>query len=90
MKKLEFVKHIASQHNITQKEAHKIIEVFTSSVISALREEDKIKLSGLGNFSVSQIAARAGQNPSTGEPIQIKAYKQPRFRAGRKFKEALN
>ena len=90
MNKSEFVKHVSSQHNITQEEANKIIDTFTSSVMSALGEGKEIQLVGFGNFSVSEVAARAGRNPQTGAAIQIAAYKQPRFKVGQKLKDAVN
>ena len=90
MNKSEFAKHVANQHSITQDEANKVIDIFTSSVISALGEGNEIQLVGFGNFSVSEVAARAGRNPKTGEVIQIAAYKQPRFKVGQKLKDAVN
>ena len=90
MNKSEFVKHVANQHNITQNEANKVIDTFSSSVISALGEGKEISLIGFGNFSVSEVAARAGRNPRTGEALEIKAYKQPRFKVGKKLKDAVN
>ncbi len=90
MNKAEFVKHIANQHSITQDEANKVIDIFTSSIMSALAEGNEIQLVGFGNFSVSEVAARAGRNPRTGEILQIKAYKQPRFKVGQKLKDAVN
>lgn len=90
MNKSEFVKYIANQQNITQDEANKVIDIFTSSIMSALAEGNEIQLVGFGNFSVSEVAARAGRNPKTGEVIQIAAYKQPRFKVGQKLKDAVN
>jgi DNA-binding protein HU-beta len=90
MNKSEFEKYIAEKHSITQKEAGNIIDTFTSSVISALGEGKEVSLVGFGNFSVSEVAARAGRNPKTGAAIQIAAYKQPRFKVGQKLKDAVN
>ena len=90
MNKAEFKKYMATKNSITQDEANKVIDVFTSSVISALRKEKEIRLIGFGNFSVSKVAARAGRNPQTGATIQIAAYKQPRFKVGQKLKDAVN
>ena len=90
MNKSEFVKHVANQHNITQDEANKVIDIFTSSVMSALAEGNEIQLIGFGNFSVADVAARPGRNPRTGEVLQIAAYKQPRFKVGQKLKDAVN
>ena len=90
MNKGEFVKHLATQHSITQEEANKAIDMFTSSVTSALAGGDEVSLVGFGNFSVSKVESRPGRNPKTGETIQIKAYNQPKFKTGQKLKDAVN
>jgi len=90
MNKGEFVKYTATQHDITQDEANKAIDMFTSSVISALARGDEVSLIGFGNFSVSKVESRPGRNPKTGETIQIKAYNQPKFKTGQKLKDAVN
>ena len=90
MNKGEFIKHVASKHSITQDEANKTIDMFTSSVISALGEGNEISLVGFGDFSVSKVASRPGRNPKTGEAIQIKAYNQPKFKAGQGLKDVVN
>ena len=90
MNKSNFIKYVAAKYSITQDEANKNIDMFTSSVMSALGAGNEIQLVGFGNFSVSEVAARAGRNPRTGEVLQIKAYKQPRFKVGQKLKDAVN
>lgn len=90
MHKEEFSKHIAQQHNITQKAAHDVIDTFISSVIDAMGQGKEISLVGFGNFSIGKVAARTGRNPKTQEPLQIPAYNQPKFKAGQKLKDAVN
>ena len=90
MNKAEFVKHVAEQHKCTQVEAKKTIDIFTSSVIDAIGQGNEISLIGFGNFSVSNVAARAGRNPRTGEALEIAAYNQPKFKVGQKLKDAVN
>ena len=90
MNKGEFVKHVAAQHSITQEEANKAIDMFTSGVTSALTGGDEVSLIGFGNFSASKVESRPGRNPKTGETIQIKAYNQPKFKSGAKLKDAVN
>jgi DNA-binding protein HU-beta len=90
MNKTEFIKHIAEQHQCTQVEAEKIIDMFTSSVIDALGQGNEISLIGFGNFTVSKVAARSGRNPRTGEALEIAAYNQPKFKVGQKLKNAVN
>ena len=43
-----------------------------------------------GVFVVATRAGGKGRNPQTGEEITIKPSKQPRFRAGKGLKDALN
>ena len=90
MHKEEFSKHIAYQHNITQKAAHDVIDTFTSSVIDALAQGNKISLICFGNFTISKVAARTGRNPRTGQELKIAAYNQPKFKVGQKLKDAVN
>jgi len=47
-------------------------------------------LIGFGTFEVRDRAARSGRNPRTGETIEIKASKNPAFKAGKSLKEAVN
>ena len=90
MNKGEFVSHIANQQNITKIEAEKIINIFTESIISVLGEGNDLILVGFGKFYATKVEARKGRNPSTGMPLQIPAYIQPRFTAGEKLKTACN
>jgi len=90
MNKSTFVAHMAKQHKCTQAEAEKAIDMFVSSTISTLGAGEEVSLVGFGNFSVSPMKARAGRNPRTGEAIQIKAYNQPKFKVGKRLKDACN
>ncbi len=90
MKKEEFINLIAEHNNIDKNEATKVVKIFTESVIAALSEQKNISLIGFGQFAVSDIPARDGRNPSTGKPIKVAAYKQPKFKAGQKLKDACN
>ncbi|MDP4708696.1 MAG: HU family DNA-binding protein [Rickettsiaceae bacterium] len=90
MNKGNFVSYMADKHKCTKAEAERVVDMFTSSVIGALGQGDEVSLVGFGNFSVSDVKARLGRNPRTGETIQIKAHKQPKFKAGQKLKDACN
>ena len=50
---------------------------------------DKVQLVGFGTFEVRERAARTGRNPQTGAEIKIAASKQPAFKAGKAFKDAV-
>ena len=63
---------------------------FSADVItSALKRGDEVRLVGFGNFSVTRRKASTGRNPRTGEPMQIKATSQPKFRPGKILKDAV-
>ena len=85
-----FADYISEKHSCTRKEARRVIDMFISSVTSALAEGKQISLIGFGNFSVSKIEARDGRNPRTGEPLKITAYNQVKFKVGQKIKNAVN
>ena len=90
MNKAEFTDYISKQQSCTKVEAEKIINSFTSAVISALGEEKNVELTGFGNFYTGKMGARTGRNPRTGESMELAAYTQPKFKAGQKLKDACN
>lgn len=88
MNKSEFIDHIAQKHNCPKTEAAKVIDMFTSSVVSAIEEGKEISLIGFGSFSVGKREARIGRNPQTGQSIDIPASNQVKFKAGQLLKDA--
>jgi len=51
--------------------------------------KDAVKPVGFGTFKVTKMKARIGRNPQTGEAINIKAKKVPKFVAGKALKDAV-
>jgi DNA-binding protein HU-beta len=90
MNKETFVSFLASEFDISKKEAEKVVNNFTEGVIRAISKGESIALVGFGSFYSIDIKAREGINPKTREKMQIKAYKQPGFKAGQKLKDAAN
>lgn len=90
MNKSEFIAFIADRHNITQVKAKEIVDTFSDSVTEALGSGKDVSIIGFGNFKVSRVAAKEGRNPRTGEPIQVPAYNQVKFKVGQKLKDACN
>lgn len=89
MNKGELVALMAeSGHSKT--DAEKALTWVVDSVLIALGRGEDINLVGFGSFHIQSRAAREGRNPKTGEKMQIAAYKQPVFRAGKKMKGACN
>jgi DNA-binding protein HU-beta len=60
------------------------------AITEALKKGDEVRLVGFGTFSVARREESQGRNPRTGEPITIKASNQPKFKAGKGLKDAVN
>jgi len=89
MTKEELVAKAAQDAGVSKSEAAKVLKSILDSVEGALAKGDKVSLVGFGTFSVSRRAARTGRNPATGKPIQIAAANVPKFKAGKKLKDAV-
>jgi DNA-binding protein HU-beta len=90
MNKAELIKALAEKTNGTQAEAKAFLEAFTDTVGDVLKSGDKITLVGFGTFDVQSVSARTGRNPRTGEAIQIKGKRKPRFKAGTDLADKVN
>ena len=74
----------------SKKEAKEAVECVLSTITSSMKEQQAVTLVGFGTFKVDNRKARTGRNPRTGEPIEIKAKKVPKFVAGKGLKDAIN
>ena len=66
------------------------LKAFIDVVSEELKKGEKVQLVGFGTFEVSERAAREGRNPQTGETMEIKASKTPKFKAGKALKDMMN
>ena len=90
MNKSNLIAKMAEKSGLNRKQAEAALEAFLGSVTEALKEGDKVQIVGFGTFSVAKRAATEGRNPRTGATIKIPASKQPKFKAGKALKDALN
>ena len=90
MNKNELIEKVAETSDLAKSDATKAVEGVFDTITSALQGGDEVRLVGFGTFSVTQRQASEGRNPRTGEKIQIPASKQPKFKAGKQLKEAVN
>jgi DNA-binding protein HU-beta len=73
----------------SKKDAQAAVDAVLSNVVGSLKKGDDVTLVGFGTFKVAQRKARTGRNPQTGETINIKATKVPKFVPGKAFKDAV-
>ena len=90
MNKQELIGSVADSSGLGKGDAVKAVEAVFDTISSALKKGDEVRLVGFGTFSVSKRKASTGRNPRTGEPMTIKASTQPKFKAGKGLKDAVN
>jgi DNA-binding protein HU-beta len=90
MNKTELIDQIAASADISKAAAGRALDATVEAIKEALKAGDTVSLIGFGTFYVGERAARTGRNPRTGETLEIKPAKQPKFRSGKGLKDALN
>ena len=90
MNKADLIEYIAQTAEVSKMAAERAVDALVASVKTSLKKGEQVTLVGFGTFYVSERAARKGRNPRTGEAVDIKASRIPRFRAGKALKDAIN
>jgi len=90
MNRAELVEQIAQSAEISKSAAERAIDALIGAVKATLRKDEMVTLVGFGTFYAGKRAARTGRNPRTNAPIDIKAARLPKFRAGKALKDAIN
>ena len=90
MNKNDLIAKVAANTDISKTDANRVIDAVFDAVSTALSKGDEVRLVNFGTFLVVKRKATEGRNPRTGATIKIPASKQPKFRAGKALKEAVN
>ena len=90
MNKNDLVAAVADGADLSKADAAKAVDAVFESITGSLKGGGEVRLVGFGTFSVANRKASTGRNPRTGEAIQIPASKQPKFKAGKGLKDAVN
>ncbi len=86
----DLISTVAGKTGMSKSDAGKAVGGVFGAITNSLRSKTEVRLVGFGTFSTRRRAARQGRNPRTGETIQIPASTQPKFKAGRPLKDAVN
>ena len=90
MNKSDLIAVVAEATGISRSEATNAIDATFDTIADALENGDDVRLTGFGSFGVAEPVARHGRNPRTEEPIMIAASRQPKFKPGKRLKDAVN
>lgn len=89
MTKRELIEKLARKNNISKRQAEAFLLSFTDLVTETVQKKQKVSITGFGVFDLGKRAARRGVDPRTQAEIKIPEMKMPRFRAGKRLKEAV-
>lgn len=90
MNKNDLIDSVASRSGFSKSDSARAVDSVFGVISDSLKDGEEVRLVGFGTFSVANRAASKGRNPRTGEVIDIPASKQPKFKAGKGLKEAVN
>ena len=90
MVKIDIVEEICEKVGFTNEEAAKIVETIFDIIKETLQHENKILVSGFGNFVIRNKKTRRGRNPQTGVDIEIAPRRILTFKPSGALKASLN
>ena len=90
MTKVDIVEGVYERVGFSKKETAKIVDYIFDIIKDTLIKEDKIMISGFGNFVVRKKRSRRGRNPQTGNPLEITARRILTFKPSQMLKGSLN
>lgn len=89
MKKQEFIRESAIKAWLTQDTTAKLLGAMIEIITEELKKGKEVTITGFGTFGISVRGARKGRNPATGEIIELKESKSPKFKVGKTLKDAI-
>lgn len=90
MNKAELIHAAVEKAGVSKKDAEAVVNAALDTIVEAMKDSEKVQLTGFGSFEVKNRPERVGRNPRTKENITIPASKVPTFKAGKAFKDAVD
>jgi DNA-binding protein HU-beta len=88
--KAELINRVSESVEGGRTAASRAVEAVFDAIQEAVARGEKVAITGFGVFERVERAARTGRNPSTGEPVEVKASTVPKFRPGSEFKDYVS
>jgi DNA-binding protein HU-beta len=91
--KSELIQQLQSRADLSRSDAQKAVDALFSAddgiIAKALRQGEKVQITGFGSFETRKREARTGRNPRTGKEIKIGASTNAAFRPGKGLKDSI-
>ena len=89
MNKAQIINLVAKKTNVSIADTTKIINELQEAIVDAVVNNDDVIFTGFGTFTSQFREARTGRNPATNVKLEIAATTAPKFKPGKKFKDAV-
>ena len=83
----ELRKAVAEMAGTSEQEATSFLNALVDAILVGLKEDQQVKVKGIGTFALKAMAARKSVNIATGEEFTIEGYKKLTFSAESLLKE---
>ena len=90
MTKIDIVEKIHEKVGFPKKEVARTVDIVFDIIKATLQREDKLVISGFGNFVIRNKKARRGRNPQTGDRIEITSRRILTFKPSPVLKASVN
>jgi integration host factor subunit beta len=89
--KSDLIAELAASHpHLRVADVELIVATVFDQITDALARGGRVELRSFGAFTVKQRRAHIGQNPRTGETVQVREKAAPYFRTGKELRDLLN
>ncbi len=93
MNKSELIQKLSDNADLSRSDAQKAVDALFSTsdgiIARALKQGDKVQITGFGSFEARHRGARTGRNPRTGKEIKIGPSTSAAFKAGKGLRDAM-
>ena len=92
MSRTKLIKQLKEKNsNLSQAELKAVIDIFSKSILEALKKGNSIEIRGLGRWYCKKLKENFNaRNPATNELIYKPERAKIRFRASKKLKKIIN
>ena len=85
----ELRKAVAEMAGTSEQEATTFLNALVEAILTGLKEDQQVKVKGIGTFAIKAMAARKSVNIATGEEFTIEGYNKLTFSAEASLKESV-
>ena len=87
--RMDLAEAVHAEVGLSRNDSADLVESVLTHISDALVQNETVKISSFGTFSVREKAARVGRNPKTGEEVPISPRRVMTFKASNVLKEKI-